>query len=411
MRYVSPMGHDPSDVLEFWFGKLDGQGRADMQHAGRWFQVLGTFDDEVRARFADVHRAVAAGECDAWLDSSRGRLAFVVVLDQLSRNLFRGSARMFEFDRRALDVALDGIRGGMDKTLAHDERSFFYMPLMHSEDRAAQDESVARFTALRDEAAPELREQAARTVLFAERHRDVVKRFGRFPHRNAVVGRESTPEEVEFLKQPGSAFMAAAPTAPSAFPNWDALYRTEPVERMPWFFADLDPDVASALASHAIAKGRALDLGTGPGTQAIALAERGFDVTGADISSTAVEHATQRAAKRNARVQFVRDDVLATSLGGPFDLVLDRGCFHVLAPDQRGAYVRAVAGLIRPNGLLFLKTFSDEQPGTQGPHRFAPDQIRAIFEPAFRVESIVRTIYQGTLEPPPRALFCVLIRA
>jgi uncharacterized protein (DUF924 family) len=195
------------EVLSFWFGELDERGRADSAHAARWWKKDPAFDGEIRDRFETLHRAVANGEREEWLSSARGRLAYVIVLDQFSRNMFRDSGKMFACDPQALAAALGGIELGMDRQVAHDERSFFYMPLMHSEDLAAQDRCVALFAAWRDElaqVAPE--EKRADSVSYAERHRDIVKRFSRFPHRNALLGRESTPEELEFLTKPGSSF-------------------------------------------------------------------------------------------------------------------------------------------------------------------------------------------------------------
>jgi SAM-dependent methyltransferase len=195
---------------------------------------------------------------------------------------------------------------------------------------------------------------------------------------------------------------------PRNFPDWDTLYRTHPGEEMPWHYPDLDPDVARALDTQRIESGRALDVGTGTGTQAIALAARGFDVTGTDISPAAAAAAAQRAAERNARARFLADDVLSSRLADRFDLILDRGCFHVLAPERRPDYVRAMADRLAPAGHLFLKCFADDEPEGSGPHRFSPDDIRTLFAPTFEVVDITRTVYQGTLERAPRALFCIL---
>ncbi len=195
---------------------------------------------------------------------------------------------------------------------------------------------------------------------------------------------------------------------PRQFPDWDVLYRQTPGESMPWYYAELDPDVARALDVHRIAPGRALDIGSGPGTQAIALAARGFDVTGSDISPAAVESAAARAAKSGVQARFVTDDILATTLEGRYQLILDRGCFHVIAPERRADYVRNIADRLAPGGTLLLKCFSDEEAQRGGPHRFSPEDIRAVFGDRFTVAEITRTIYQGTLDPPPRALFSVL---
>lgn len=198
--------NEPEEVLTFWFGTLDRDGRADPAHAERWFRSDPAFDASIRERFDALHAAVGRGEREDWLAAPRGRLSYVIVLDQFSRNLYRGTGRMFAWDAQALAVALAGADAGEDQALAFDERSFLYMPLMHSESLAVQDRCVALFTSLRDGQSGRLREHAAYSLDFAERHRDIVQRFGRFPHRNALLGRASTPEELEFLAQAGSSF-------------------------------------------------------------------------------------------------------------------------------------------------------------------------------------------------------------
>jgi SAM-dependent methyltransferase len=193
------------------------------------------------------------------------------------------------------------------------------------------------------------------------------------------------------------------------FPIWEELYRTEPGESLPWYYAALDPDLERTLRQHAITEGRFLDLGTGPGTQALALAERGFEVVGSDLSEAAVESATARAAGQR-RVRFVKDDILNTALEPGFDWVLDRGCFHVFGPEWRDRYVQTLAALIRPGGLLFVKCFSTEQPGDTGPYRFSAAEIITTFAGSFEVLSSEPTVYHGTLVPLPKALFTTLRR-
>lgn len=201
-----------------------------------------------------------------------------------------------------------------------------------------------------------------------------------------------------------------APQPEEKFPDWETLYRQQAGETLPWYYADLDPDLEAALRDHGLARGRLLDLGTGPGTQAIALAARGFEATGSDLSATAVAKATALAQARGVQVTFVQDDVLASRLSGSFDAVFDRGCFHVIDPARRGEYVDAVARLLAPGGLLLLKTFSKLQPNGVLPHRFSPDEIRTTFAPRFELLSATETVYQGTLDPLPKALFSVLRR-
>lgn len=172
------------EVLAFWF--------ADPE---RWWKKDPTFDAEIRARFLELHEAIARGDREDWRGTARGALAYVIVLDQFSRNAFRGSSRSFEYDAQALAAARDALDRGFDRLLSDDERSFLYMPFMHSERLADQDRCVQLFAS-----EPEQR------LSYAEKHRDIVRRFGRFPHRNALLGRQSTPDELAFLKEPGSSF-------------------------------------------------------------------------------------------------------------------------------------------------------------------------------------------------------------
>jgi uncharacterized protein (DUF924 family) len=194
------------DVLEYWFGALDVNGCADAEHVRRWWSKDPALDAEIRARFAPLQAAALSGRLTSWRDTARGSLAYIVVLDQFSRNMFRDTAAMFGGDALALDAALSGIELGMDRALRLDERSTFYMPLMHSEELALQERCVQLFQAFADEASGSARENLQSRVGYAERHRDIVRKFGRFPHRNALLGRTSTPAEIEFLKGPGSSF-------------------------------------------------------------------------------------------------------------------------------------------------------------------------------------------------------------
>lgn len=197
---------DPEAVLQFWFGELDAAGLADEAHARRWFTKDPAFDAEVGRRFAELHAEIAAGQHAGWLASPRGRLAAVIVLDQFSRNMFRDTERMFAFDDRAFELAREGVERGEDRTLRCDERSFLYMPFMHREELAAQDRCVALFADWLASLEGEGRARADNGLRFAKLHRDIVARFGRFPHRNRTLGRETTEEEAEFLKQPNSSF-------------------------------------------------------------------------------------------------------------------------------------------------------------------------------------------------------------
>lgn len=194
------------DVLAFWFGTLNEQGGADAAHSARWWAEDPVFDEQVRQQFLSLHEAVCAREREDWLGEPTSNLAYVVVLDQFSRNMFRGTERMFASDGQALAAAEQGITRGHDRALAFDQRNFLYMPFMHSEQLSDQERSVKLFTQLRDEAPRELRDGAIKALEAAERHREIVQRFGRFPHRNVALERTSTAYELEYLLKPVSAF-------------------------------------------------------------------------------------------------------------------------------------------------------------------------------------------------------------
>ena len=177
----------PEDVLTYWFAP-------GPERTARWFRGDAATDADVRRRFASTLESAAHGELDGWAATPRGRLALIVVLDQFSRNVHRGTARAFAQDAHALALCVAGLARGDDRALAPEERAFFYLPLEHAEDAAMQARSVACFEAL----AAEAPEQSG-FVDYAREHRDVIARFGRFPHRNAILGRRSTPDEEAFL--------------------------------------------------------------------------------------------------------------------------------------------------------------------------------------------------------------------
>ena len=193
--------------------------------------------------------------------------------------------------------------------------------------------------------------------------------------------------------------------AAKEFPDWNSFYNENEVEKMPGYEKNLDPDLVLEIKSRNISKGRFLDLGTGPGTQAMQLAKLGFTVTGVDIS----ENAIQKTKKISTKVNFVRDDFVTSKLPDEsFDHILDRGCFHVLKPSQRQKYVEQIKRILDRKGILFLKCFSIEEPGDKGPHRFSKQDIKDIFNEYFVIESIKDTVYYGTLVPLPKALFVVM---
>ncbi len=193
--------------------------------------------------------------------------------------------------------------------------------------------------------------------------------------------------------------------------DWEEEYSTKDVKTLPWYHTDMDADLAVALRALGITEGRALDLGTGPGTQAIALAKYGFDVTATDIAPSAIKKAREAAAAEGVEVEFMVDDILDSRIEGEFDLVFDRGCFHTLHPEHRAAYVREITGHIKSGGYLLLKVMSHlEQLLTGGPYRFTPGDITEYFGADFETHSIEETVFHGTLENDPLALFAILKR-
>lgn len=191
----------PEDVLEFWFEGVGDDPQAIAARSQVWFQSDPAFDRLCRERFGVLHERAARGELDGWQETPRGTLALVVVLDQLSRNLHRGTSAAFACDAKALACCLRARERGFDGLLTPVERMFLYMPFQHTENRERQDESVRVWEALAASVDGELAEYVGNSIVHAHEHRDVVHRFGRFPHRNAVLGRESTPEEQQYLDE------------------------------------------------------------------------------------------------------------------------------------------------------------------------------------------------------------------
>jgi uncharacterized protein (DUF924 family) len=175
------------DILRFWF--LDTA-------PSRWWQADPEFDLIIARRFSDVHAAAARAELFGWRTSARGRLAEIIVLDQFSRNLYRNDRLAFVNDGMALALAQEAIAAAFDRSLAPQERVFLYLPFMHSESRVIHKQAERLFRELGEKS----------NLDFEIRHKTIIDRFGRYPHRNAVLGRESTPEELAFLQQPGSSF-------------------------------------------------------------------------------------------------------------------------------------------------------------------------------------------------------------
>ena len=186
------MNHGPDssridEVLAFWFEELTPDD---------WFGGGDEVDDRIRGRFLALHEALRDEVPESWRATGRGVLAAVIALDQFPRNMYRGSREAFAADPGALALATEAVERGLDQAMSTDERKFLYLPFEHSEDPAVQARSVELFASLDDED----------TLGYAVRHKEIIDRFGRFPHRNEVLGRESTPEEIEFLTEPDSSF-------------------------------------------------------------------------------------------------------------------------------------------------------------------------------------------------------------
>ena len=184
---MTARGSDPSaeDILKFWF---------EESKPYQWFRRDHPFDESVRVRFGDMHQRAIDGKLDAWAEDPRQALARIILLDQFSRNIFRDDPRAYAQDDLALAAAKDAIHRGFDRLFEARERAFFYMPFMHAEQLGAQEECVALCQA---------HLSGSDNEPYAVKHRDIIKRFGRFPHRNKVLGRQSTPEEIEFLEAGG----------------------------------------------------------------------------------------------------------------------------------------------------------------------------------------------------------------
>ncbi len=193
-------------VLEFWFGAGVGDAEVAQEKAPLWWGGDEQTDRLIGERFARPREAAVNGELPAWETTARGRLALIILVDQFSRNLFRRDPRAFAQDHLARQWCLDGLAAGADRALRPIERVFFYLPLEHSESQVDQARSMELFTALVDAAPPAQRGVFSSFLGYARQHHDIIERFGRFPHRNAVLGRKSTEQELEFLKQPGSSF-------------------------------------------------------------------------------------------------------------------------------------------------------------------------------------------------------------
>lgn len=197
----------PDSVLDFWFGGTLNDAGALKEKNRLWFQKSFATDRAIADRFVTVLADLAAGQAEEWArKGARQRLAAIIVLDQFSRNIFRGHRFSFTHDPLALSLTMSGLAFNEDQHLTEVERVFFYLPLEHSESLKDQEMSVQQFEKLAREARPAFREFCEMTLDYARKHMEVIERFGRFPHRNAVLRRPSTRDEQAYLSQPGAGF-------------------------------------------------------------------------------------------------------------------------------------------------------------------------------------------------------------
>lgn len=196
---------DAEEILEFWFGPLDAGGFSGEHYRKRWFAGR-RVDDELRSRFSEYVNRAIDGDLDCWRERRLSRMALILLLDQFTRNIFRGSAEAFSGDARALEVALEALDTGEDNELPTAWRLFFYLPLEHSEKLEHQDLALSRLGSLLREAPDSHRQLIRQSEQWARRHRAIIVRFGRFPHRNALLERQSTHDERAWLQAGGDRF-------------------------------------------------------------------------------------------------------------------------------------------------------------------------------------------------------------
>lgn len=203
------------EILEYWFGDTVRDPSRVPGRMGFWFDVDPRHDAEMRERWRELVDAASEGKLDFWTRTPRGRLAVLILLDQMRRNIYRGTTEAFRRDGRARYLMRDGVSRLMDMKLTPIERVFFYMPLQHAESLDDQEMAVDRFLQLEREVAADHREIFAGFRKYAQKHRDIIARFGRFPHRNAILGRRDTPEEAAWLAGGGDRFGQSTPTSMS----------------------------------------------------------------------------------------------------------------------------------------------------------------------------------------------------
>jgi uncharacterized protein (DUF924 family) len=193
-------------ILEFWFGTFPVAGPVPPERLRFWFGGEAQTDRQISDLFRDDVRLAMSGEYDQWAQTPKGTLALIILLDQFPRNMYRHTPAAYASDAKAVALCLAGLTKGQDRDLSVLERAFFYLPLEHTENLELQERSVRVFSHLSVDCPEDLREHCRVFLDYAVRHRDIIARFGRFPHRNKTLGRSSTPEEEDFLKEPGSSF-------------------------------------------------------------------------------------------------------------------------------------------------------------------------------------------------------------
>ncbi len=193
------MSNRIEDILQFWFGAFPTPYTADVSKSDMWFKNGAAYDTEIFINFAVDYEKAINGELDNWRDSYRGRLALIILLDQFSRHIHRGTAQAFAQDKKAQALCIDGIAAGDDGKCHSIERSFFYLPLQHAEDIDKQNLSVKAYTQLLQDVPEDYRKLFRVTLSFAKSHHFVIEKFGRFPELNEMLGRQSTAEELEFI--------------------------------------------------------------------------------------------------------------------------------------------------------------------------------------------------------------------
>lgn len=184
------------NIIHFWFN----------EHTDKWWKKDPAFDALIKNQFEATYNNIVAGKLEKWLETAEGTLAYIIVTDQFSRNMFRNTGKMFATDEIAVKAAEQGIAQGFDQDCPFEQRWIFYMPFMHSEKLANQDRCIELFKAHKESAPEDSKASIQGNIDFAIKHREIIERFGRYPHRNELLGRESTEQELDFLQTPESSF-------------------------------------------------------------------------------------------------------------------------------------------------------------------------------------------------------------